>query len=402
MQVSIFEGIKQIVKNTTRLKTKVVPLENAIGNVSAKTLKASISLPRFNNSAMDGYGLRGRSHSYRVVGKILAGDSVDIDLLDGECIKITTGAKTPKSIDRVIPQEDVVLKDNYITLHRDLDDLANIRVEGEDILKDKTIIEDGDTITSNYISLLASQGITHIEVYQKPRIALFASGSELKMPYEPLEDASIYNSNTPYLYARSSELGCYVTFVGKSKDSISSLEELIESSLDYDFIVTSGGVSVGEADFTKKAFSSFKIESIFDQVSIKPGKPTTCGKINKTVVLNLPGNPLAAALNYEIFGKIIINILSGKSSIYHNYMVCSIDRDFKKSRAVDTVVPGFYNGVSFAPARQFGANMVNVLNNCNGFIVVGANNKEIKSGDLVKFLPINWSFEAKDIVDFLS
>lgn len=402
MQVSIFEGINLIVKNIKKLKTKIVPLENAIGKVSAKTLKATISLPRFNNSAMDGYGLKGEHKTYKIVGKILAGDDKDITLNDGECIKITTGAKTPDTVDKVIPQENTTLDDDIITVQKELKYFANIRKKGEDILEDETLINDGDKITSNYISLLASQGITHIEVYQTPRVAIFASGSELKMTYESLGNAEIYNSNTPYLHSRSLELGCDVTFVGKSEDNLDSLIKLIENSLDYDLIVTSGGVSVGEADFTKDAFKAFDINSIFDKVTVKPGKPTTFGTIGNTAVLNLPGNPLAASLNYEIFGKLIINILSGKKNIYQNYISGQMKENFKKTRAVDTVIPGFYDGISFEPAYQFGANMVNVLNHCNGYLVIGADTDEIKEGELIKFLPINWEFESSEVINFLS
>ena len=402
MQVSIFEGIEKIVQNIKKLKTKIVPLENAIGKVSAKTLKATISLPRFNNSAMDGYGLKGEHQTYKIVGKILAGDDIDITLNDGECIKITTGARTPNTVDKVIPQENTTSHDNTITVQKELKHFANIRKKGEDIQEDETIINDGDTITSNYISLLASQGITHIKIYQTPKVAIFASGSELKMTYETLKNAEIYNSNTPYLHSRSQELGCDVTFVGKSEDNLESLKSLVENSLEYDMIVTSGGVSVGEADFTKDAFKAFDIKTAFDKVSVKPGKPTNFGMIANTAVLNLPGNPLAASLNYEIFGKLIINCLSGKKNIYQNYISCKMGKNFKTNRPVDTIIPGFYDGISFEPAYQFGANMVNVLNHCNGYLVIGADTDEIKEGELVKFLPINWGFESEKVIDFLS
>ena len=402
MEVSIFEGIQKIVQNVKKLKTKIVPLENAIGKISAKTLKATIALPRFNNSAMDGYGLKGEHQTYKIVGKILAGDDIDIELRDAECIKITTGARTPKSIDKVIPQEHTTSHDNTITIQKELKHFANIRKKGEDIQEEEIVINDGDKITSNYISLLASQGITHIEVYQTPRVAIFASGSELKMPYESLGNTQIYNSNTPYLHARSLELGCDVTFIGKSEDNLESLKSLIANSLEYDLIVTSGGVSVGEADFTKEAFKAFDMETAFDKVTIKPGKPTNFGMIGSTVVLNLPGNPLAASLNYEIFGKLIINCLSGKQNIYQNFLSTKMSKDFKKTRAVDTIIPGFFNGEKFTPAKQFGANMVNILNHCNGFLVIASETDEIKEGEVVKFLPIDWCFESSEVVDFLS
>ena len=401
MKVTIYEGINKIISQKVLNKTHILPLENAIGMICAQTIKAILSLPRFNNSAMDGFGLKGDHDSYKIVGKILAGDDKNIILKDKECIKITTGAKTPASVDTVIPQENTKITNDFIEIIKPVKTGANIRKEGEDIKQGEIIIKQGDKITSNYISLLASQGITHIEVYNTPKVAVFASGSELKMPYERLENSQIYNSNTPYIVSRLKELGCEVSFVGKSKDNIDDMKKLVENSLDHDLIITSGGVSVGEADFTKESFNAFGFETIFDKVDIKPGKPTTFGKIGKTFVLNLPGNPLAAALNFEIFGKIIINILNHTNNIYHDYITTVISEDFTKNKSVATVIPGFFNGENFKIAKQFGPNMVNVLNNCNGFIVIDKDTNKLSKGESIKFLPINWEFYSENFKEFL-
>lgn len=402
MKVTIFEGIEKIVSQKTNLSTHILPLENAIGKISSQTLYATISLPRFDNSAMDGYALKGSFKSYKIVGKILAGDNKDIVLQDGECIKITTGAKVPDSAQTVIPQENTTFEKDKITIIKEVKTGANIRKTGEDIKSGEILIKKGDKITSNYISILASQGVTHIEVFKTPKVAVFASGNELKMPYEELSDSQIYNSNTPYFVSRLKELGCEVDFVGKSGDNLEDMKKLVKNSLKYDLILTSGGVSVGEADFTKEAFYSFGFETLFDKVEIKPGKPTTCGKIGETFILNLPGNPLAAALNFEIFAKIIVNKLSGISTLYHKSIKTKISSDFTKNRAVNTVIPGYFDGEYFNIAKQFSPNMVNVLNHCNGFIVVSKDKNSLKKDDYIKFLPINFDFYSEDFEDFLS
>ncbi len=378
MIVSIEEGIEKIISQKINLKTKLVPLENANGKICSKTLKATISLPRFDNSAMDGYAIKGNKQRYKIVGKILAGDNKEYNLKDGECIKITTGAKCPKSAESVIPQENCKVFDESIEIEKSIKKGANIRREGEDIKSGEAIIQKGDKITSNYIQLLSSQGITHIEIFQTPRIAVFASGSELKMAFEELNEAQIYNSNTPYLISRVKELGCEVDFIGKSEDSLEGLKAMVENSLNHDIIITSGGVSVGEADFTKEAFKSFGFEPIFEKVKIKPGKPTTLGKIGDTFVLNLPGNPLAASLNFEIFGKVLINLLSGTNKPKLKSIKAKLSQDFSKNRPVSTVIPGYFDGEYFKVAKKFGPNMVNVLNHCNGFIIIDENIQQIK------------------------
>jgi len=402
MKVNIYEGIQKIVSQKTTLKTHILPLENALGKICAKTLYATLSLPRFDNSAMDGYALKGDHNTYKIVGKILAGDDKDIELKDGECIKITTGAKTPPSADSVIPQENTSVDADILTIIKAVKTGANIRRTGEDIKEGEVIINKGDKIKSNYISLLASQGITHIEVFNTPKVAVFASGSELKMPYETLSGSQIYNSNTPYFISRVGELGCEVHFIGKSIDNLKDMKKLVEASLEYDLVITSGGVSVGEADFTKEAFLAYGFETLFDKVDIKPGKPTTFGKIGKTFILNLPGNPLAAALNFEIFAKIIINKLSNKNEIFLKSIKAKLFTDFSINKPVDTVVPGYFDGEYFHIAKQFSPNMVNVLNHCNGFIVISKEKSIIKKDEVVKFLPINFEFYSKEFEEFLS
>ncbi len=400
MRVTIYEGIEKIINIKRELKSQILPLENAIGKISSTNLYAKIPLPIFNNSAMDGYGLKGDFKEYKIVGKILAGDKKEIECKKKECIKITTGAMVPECVDTIIPQENVEIKENKIFIKKPVKKGANIRYMGEDIEIDEPIIKQGEQITSNYIPLLSSQGITHIRVFQIPRVAIIASGNELKMPYENLEDGQIYNSNIPYLFARLKELGCDVSFIGKAQDNLEDLKKVIENALNFDLIITSGGISVGEADYTKEAFKFFSFESIFEKVDIKPGKPTTFGKIKDTFVLNLPGNPLALAINFEIFGKVLVNILAGREDKYLNYIECEIDSNFNKNKPVPTALPGYFDGKRFKVAKKFAPNMVNVLNYSNGFIIL--DKMEIKKGEIVKFLPINWHFYSSKFVKFFS
>jgi len=402
MAVTIYEALHIIENNIPSLSTEIVPLENALKRVSSKTLTAMIALPTFNNSAMDGYGLKGDTDTYTIIGKILAGDSHTYTLKKGECIKILTGAEVPNSVESIIPQENTIESETSIKVDKPVNLGANIRYKGEDIHENAMILQKGDSINSAHIGLLASQGITHVEVYRKIRIGIFASGSELKMHYEPLGKAQVYNSNTYYLLSRCEELGCQTRFVGKSEDHVDSLKALVQSALDCDVIITSGGVSVGEADFTKAAFGELGMETYFNKVQIKPGKPTTFGKIDNTLVLNLPGNPLASALNFELFGKFILSKMSGQSKSYHDTIKTIISEDFSSPRPTPNIVPGYYDGNIFTPVKKFAPGMVNVLNHCNGIVIIDTNTTHIKSGDSVKFLPIRWDFLRENFKAFTS
>ena len=402
MAVTIYEALALIEENIPSLSTEIVPIENALGRVASQYRYATVALPTFNNSAMDGYGLSGEAQSYKIVGKILAGDSHSYSLKNGECIKILTGAQVPESVDTIIPQENVSATDSTVTIEKPVRFGANIRYRGEDIDENEVILSTGDTIDASHIALLASQGITHIEVYRRMRVGVFASGSELKLHFEPLGPSQVYNSNTYYLLSRSEELGCETRFVGKSEDNVESLKQLVSMALDCDLIVTSGGVSVGEADFTKEAFGALGMETIFEKVQIKPGKPTTFGKIGDTIVLNLPGNPLASSLNFELFGKFLIRKLQGCNNPYHATIETVASEEIKSPRPVANIIPGLFDGNSFTPAQKFAPGMVNVLNHCNGMIVIDPETEKIEKGAVVKFLPIKWDFGREDFEKFMS
>lgn len=402
MALSPYEALASIERHLTPLSTEIIPIEASVGRICAQTLHATIALPTFDNSAMDGYGLRGEETTYTVIGKILAGDSHTYDLKEGECIKILTGARVPPSVERIVPQENVHAHEERISIQKPVASGANIRHRGEDIGSGTVILSRGSEIDAAHIGLLASQGVTHVEVFRKVRVGVFASGSELKLHFEQLEEAQLYNSNTLYLLARAEELGAQTRFVGKSEDSVTSLMRLVEAALDCDLIVTSGGVSVGEADFTKEAFGRLGMETFFDKVAIKPGKPTTFGRIGSTLVLNLPGNPLAAALNFELFGKFLLNGLSGKKARYHAAIETVITESIASPRPVANIVPGCFDGSGFTPARQYAPGMVNVLSHCNGLIVISPDTQSVERGEKVGFLPINWNFTREDFKTFMS
>ncbi len=400
MAVTIYEALEIIEKNIPAGSTHIIPIENSSFYICAKDMDARLNLPPFDNSAMDGFALKGERRSYKIVGKILAGDKSDINLKEGECIKILTGAKIPENTQTIIPQENVKIDKNAVIIQKKVDFGSNIRLAGEDVTKGEIILKKGELLEASKIALLASQGITHIEVYKKPKIAIFASGSELKLHFQKLSNTSIYNSNTPYLLSRCKELNTDAEFIGQSEDSIASLKKLIENSLDYDLIVTSGGVSVGEADYTKEAFKELGMEIFFQKVEIKPGKPTTFGKIGKTLILNLPGNPLACALNFEIFGKFIVDLLKNKEACYPNYIETTITEDLYSKRAVFNVIAGYFDGNCFTPAKKRSPGMVNVLNKCNGFIIIDKKRDILKKKDPVKFLPLFGDFTTKSLKEF--
>ncbi|MFA7083224.1 MAG: molybdopterin molybdotransferase MoeA [Arcobacteraceae bacterium] len=394
-----------ILNHTHQTKFKIVPLENALGKISAQDLFAQYYLPKFDNSAMDGYAVRfeDAGKTLNIIDTIFAGDDKDIILNQNECVKIMTGAKIPENCTAIIPFEDAtIIDETQVLLPQTIRQNQHIRYIGEDIKLGSLILEKGQNINFAAITLLASQGVTHLKVYRHPKIVVFASGEELKLHYEKIESYQIYNSNTPTLIARCQEFNCDVTFIGQAKDSVDSLKQNIANALGADLIITTGGVSVGEADFTKEAFDSLGFETFFEGILIKPGKPTIFGKIQNTLILNLPGNPLACGLIFELFGTVILQKLKGSKDIYPNFIVGKIDETLKTKAGRTTIVPGFFDGEYFKPSAKRSPGMVNVLNHCNSMIVLAEEVNELKKDKKIKILPINWAFFSNISKDYLT
>lgn len=405
MAIKVDAALDIINKLDLNLKFEIIPIEDSQNRVCAQDIIATSSLPKFDNSAMDGYGIiyEDKDKEFEIIETIFAGDDKNITLQTAQAVKIMTGARIPSNCGAVIPKEECEhLKNGKIKVPNDIKKFQHIRFIGEDIKTKETLIIKGEEINFAKITLLASQGISHIKVYKKPKVVVFASGEELKLHYEHIEDYQIYNSNTPTFMSRCKELGAKVDFIGQAKDSIESIKELIKNSLDADLIITSGGVSVGDADFTRDAFAKLDFQTLFDGIMIKPGKPTVLGKIDKTYILNLPGNPLASALIFELFGKIILQKLIGSKNTHHNYIETKLKDDLENKKGRITIIPGFFDGTSFELENKRSPGMVSTLSRCNSFLVLDEKVSKIKKENSIKVLPINWKFFTDKKKDFLT
>ena len=397
MAINVEEALKLVYTFASPTQSEIVPIENAIHRVLCETLTARYSLPSFDNSAMDGYAVRvedaGKTLKQSCV--IFAGNGEEIRMVEDQCIRIMTGAKIPQGCEAIIPIEEVTVNKDQVTLPSTIKASQHIRLKGEDIQAGMELLMEGTLLHAHHISLLASQGITHIKVYRRPRVALFSSGNELKMHYETLGSNQLYNTNTPTFAARAQELGCDVIFTGTASDSLESIQEYIYRALDADLIITSGGVSVGDADFTKEAFTSLGFESGFESVDIKPGKPTTFGRIGTTLILNLPGNPLAAALCFELFCQSTILALSGRKDKYLSTITASMREPFKMKKGRRSLIPGWYDGTTFAPCEKFGPGMVLPLSLANTIMMVDASVEGFEAGSSVKIIPTRWCMSSE-------
>jgi molybdopterin molybdotransferase len=400
--ISIDDALKIIYSKVTQKSRDILPIEESLGCIVAKEYSASFDLPRFDNSAMDGYAVKlsDAGKEVRVKEITYAGDKAEDTFTQGEVVKIMTGAPTSSSAEAIVPIEDVRLTKEGLILPKNIRENAMIRWKGEDIKSGTPFLFANTKVTAYTIALLASQGVTHIEVFRKPKVVIFSTGEELKAHYERIEQHQLYNSNALMFYARAKELGCDVSYIASSGDTLESLKSAVLNAKDADLILTSGGVSVGDKDFTKQAFSELGMERYFSGIDIKPGKPTTFGKLDECFVVNLPGNPLAAMVNFEMFVKPIIAKLSGTKSFYHGLITTKMRCDHKLKAGKNSVILGEWDGDSFAPINNQKPGMVSPMEKADGMIVTTTEVDLLEKNQIVKMIPIKLDFKSDREEDF--
>jgi len=400
--ISIDNALEIIYNKVTQKSRHIIPIEESLGCIVAKEYKASFDLPRFDNSAMDGYAVKlsDAGKEVKVKEVTYAGDRAEDTFNEGEVVKIMTGAPTSNSCEAIVPIENVKVTKEGVVLPENIKENAMIRWKGEDIKSGTPFLFTNTKVTAYTLALLASQGITHIEVFRKPKVVIFSTGEELKAHYERIEQHQLYNSNAPMFYARAKELGCDVSYIASSGDTLESLKSAVANAKDADLILTSGGVSVGDKDFTKQAFTELGMETYFSGINIKPGKPTTFGKLDECFVVNLPGNPLAAMVNFEMFVKPTIAKLSGTKSFYHGLVTTKMRHAHKFRAGKNAVILGEWNGDSFAPIENQKPGMVSPMEKADGMIVTTTEIDFLEKSQIVKMIPIKMNLQSDRKEDF--
>ncbi len=404
MASSILEALDSIAQTITPVDQEIIPIEHSVGRVVTEDYIATFDLPRFNNSAMDGYAVKVADANKEVTCSevIYAGDNPTMTLQEGSAIKIMTGAPIPQGCEAIVPIEDVTVQNDTVHLPSDIKKNNFIRMAGEDIKKGSVFLSKGTVINAYHIASLASQGMTHVTVHRIIKVAIFGTGDELRPHFEKIEAHQLYNSNSPMFLTRSKDLGCDVRFIRTSADTLEALEASIQSTLDADIIITSGGVSVGDKDFTKEAFTNLGMQVLIDKIDIKPGRPTIVGTIDRTVIINLPGNPLASMVNYELFIRAIIRKMSGRRDHYHGTISTVMNNDFSVRGGKYAVVLGKFDGTAFEPIKPQMPGMVSPMQEADGLILITPDVTMLNSGTQVNMIPIKWEFCSEVKVELFS
>ena len=311
---------RQFIKQFLRpvAETENLPIRESLGRVLAENILSPANVPNYDNSAMDGYAFNAdnieqdTTTTLKLIGTAFAGEAFEGVLTAGECVRIMTGGMLPAGADSVIMQERVRLNGDMISFSESPKRGMNVRYAGEDLKQGQAVLSVGHMMRAADLGLIASLGIGQVTVYRKLKVAFFSTGDELANVGETLASGQVYDSNRYSLFGMLSRLGIDVLDLGAIPDNPDLLEAtLLSASNQADVVITSGGVSVGEADYMKLLLAKHG-QVVFWKVAMKPGRPLAYGKIGNAHYFGLPGNPVAVMVTFYQFVREAMLVLMGQ------------------------------------------------------------------------------------------
>ncbi|MDI1230045.1 MAG: molybdopterin molybdotransferase MoeA [Methylobacter sp.] len=380
--------------------TEKLTLKNALGRVLAESVYSPINIPRDRNAAMDGYAFSscgrvdGQAFMLALVGTSWAGRPFQGQLQAGQCVRIFTGAVVPEQADSVIMQEQVQVHEQSVYFPADTRVLQNIREIGEDVNEGYCLLAQPKKLTAVDLGLLASAGVDQVTVKRQVKIAHFSTGDELTALGRPLEPGKIYDSNRIMLGGLLAGPSYSVTDLGVIPDNKQLLEDsFIAASKNHDVIITTGGASVGEADYVKEILQNCgKVN--FWKMAIKPGKPLAFGKIGQCHFFGLPGNPVAVVVTYQQIVAPALRQLSGAPLAKPLRLTATCITALKKAPGRQEYQRGILSqdecGEFFvATAGRQGSNILSSMSQSDCYIVLPRECAGVPAGDKVIVEPFS-------------
>ena len=368
---------------------ETLALRDALGRVLAQEIVPQIDVPAHDNSAMDGYAVRFSDieQPLREIGTALAGKPFAGKLGPGECVRIMTGAVMPQGADTVVIQEVVKRDGDRISVPPGQKKAQNVRYAGEHLSKGKAVLRPGRILRPAELGLVASLGIGEVTVKRRLRVAFFATGDELASIGAPLKEGEVYDSNRYTLHGMLARLGVELIDMGVVRDVPEALEKAFrEASQRADVVITTGGVSVGEADFVRQLMGKLG-EVLFWKIAMRPGRPMAFGRIGDAFLFGLPGNPVAVMVTFYQFVRGALLFMSGREATEVPLLKAESAENLRK-------VPGrteYQRGIVFQEGSawkvrttgQQGSGVLRSMSEANCFIVLEHERGSVKAGEPV-------------------
>ena len=374
---------------------ETVNLHQALHRVLAAPVQAAIDVPAHTNSAMDGYALRGADATeaganLKLIGESFAGRPFDGQVGPGECVRIMTGAVVPEGSDTVVMQEQTERDGDQVTFVKAAKAGSNVRPAGEDLAAGDVALRPGRWITSADLGVLASVGVPEVRVLRKPKVAFFSTGDELKPVGQPLAPGQIHDSNRYSLFGLLTELGVEIEDLGIVPDQREALDEALSRAAQCDAVISTGGASVGDADYVVEALEKHGNVG-FWQVAMKPGRPLAFGRINQAWFFGLPGNPVSAMVTFLQLVRPALVQLAGSKPRLPLQMTLPVTadirkrpgrREFQRGRILSTE-----NGLAVAPFGHQGSGVLRSMSDADCLINLDADTADVAAGDPVPVEP---------------
>ena len=402
--ISTAEALQHIAaKITTITEHETLPIRQCLERVCFEAVTSPFDVPGHANSAMDGYALayddikaEGISE-FTLAGSAYAGIEFSGSCASGQCVRIMTGAVIPDGTDTVIMQEQAEIgEQGQIRIDANHRRGENIRYAGEDIAQGQVVIDRGETINPANLGVLASLGIGELKVYRKTVVAFFSTGDELVSIGESLEKGKIYDSNRYTLYGMLSRADIELLDLGVIKDEPGSIRQaLLDAADKADLIITTGGVSVGEADYIKPVLQEIGDMALW-KIAIKPGRPLTFGKINDCLFMGLPGNPVAVMVTFSLFVNPCLQLLSGTKARSPTRLRAICADSLRKKPGRLEIQRGIAsrdndNQWHVGKTGKQGSGILTSMSKANCFIILDENNAGVSPGDEVDIEMFGWS-----------
>ncbi len=318
--LSVEEALRRVLATVRVLEAERVGLLDVVGRVLAEAVVCDRDIPPLTNSAMDGYAVRGADVAQaparlRVVGEVAAGYVSDVTVGSGQAVRIMTGAPIPAGADTVVRFEDTRLADGWVEVLKTYPRGKNVRQAGEDVRAGQLVLQPGQVLRPQEVGMLAAVGQVEVKVVRRPRVAILATGDEVVSPEQQPGPGQIRDANSYTVAAQVQTFGGVPLLLGVARDQETLVRRGLREALEQraDFVITSGGVSVGDFDLVKQVLAA-EGEMRFWSLNMKPGRPLAFGVVNDVPLLGLPGNPVAAMISTELFARPALLKMQGFSS----------------------------------------------------------------------------------------
>jgi molybdopterin molybdotransferase len=408
--LTVTEASERIMAEIRQLDVESVPLRRALGRVCAEDISATVTMPPWSNSSMDGYAVRsaditpvmgGERVTLRVVATIAAGEFAPRPLKRGEAMRIMTGAPVPEGADSVIRKEHTDGGKKKVEIRDALDVWKNIRPAGEDYQRGDVLAKRGAPIRPGLLGVLASSGISKVRAFRRPRVAIISSGDEL-VDIDKFDDVvaqrRIVSSNSYTLEALTRVAGGIPIDLGIAADTKASLKRKLEGARDCDLILTSAGVSVGDLDHTRNVFEELGGEQKFWKVKMRPGAPLAFGMLKDIPWLGVSGNPVSAMVSFELFVRPALRKMQGHAGLFRRTVTVTVEEEVKigakLTHFLRAIVRRTTDGTLVARLTgQQSSGMLTSMVKANALLIVPETSPKVAAGSQLHALMLDQSLD---------